>query len=533
MASFEVELHAMVPVRFWAVLPPLMACAGCSPPQQVPQPRPASPAPVLNAPPAMSAAPTPCEVAREQRARVAQLLQQGKLDRTVRVIQRADALCPAQQGESAAVLASTLAELRKGQQDGRAVIEAGLAANKKGDHAEAQRLFDRGRAALENAEGARMTVEPAQKLNMVAGWSRGGLLAELHQGHVTLRLASTLEERFRLEGAAAPVAFSPNGTRLVSGSAKEGVGLLWDTDNGRQIAELPGHRHGIEYLRFSRDSATIESQARDRTRVAWDAVTGREIGREMPRKQALNRDVFPSPVVPVKLTYWLDPKVAFGPDEVVCGNRIKRCPESGPRSIISPVLVELSPDGSRSATEWRRDLADCVWQCPSESVVVLGDVATGKELHRLFPCGMPRFSPNGAAVLSTGGGGFSDSKLRLWSVATGKLLFEMDGTFWAFSPDGTRFAASAYTSDGPVKTRMEFRLTADGSLLPSAGVELPDKPRYVLTPEGYVDFDSEETRSALVCRLKQYTFPFDVCEEQRRVPGLLHKLLSGDATVEP
>src|SRR4051812_42756386 len=42
----------------------------------------------------------PCEVAAEQRVRVPGLLAEGRLDRTVRVIRRADAMCPASAKES-------------------------------------------------------------------------------------------------------------------------------------------------------------------------------------------------------------------------------------------------------------------------------------------------------------------------------------------------------------------------------------------------------------------------------------------------
>jgi hypothetical protein len=71
----------------------VVSVVGCSPAQ------PAPPKPVVAiaqpAPPPL-AAKTPCEQARELRAQVPKFLEQGRLDRTVRTLARADLLCPAE-----------------------------------------------------------------------------------------------------------------------------------------------------------------------------------------------------------------------------------------------------------------------------------------------------------------------------------------------------------------------------------------------------------------------------------------------------
>ena len=58
---------------------------------------------------------SPCDIAADQRERLAGLLAAGKLDRTVRVIEHADALCPTTASSTWVPLITTLAELGRGE----------------------------------------------------------------------------------------------------------------------------------------------------------------------------------------------------------------------------------------------------------------------------------------------------------------------------------------------------------------------------------------------------------------------------------
>ncbi|KAG2739018.1 prolyl oligopeptidase, partial [Suillus brevipes Sb2] len=72
--------------------------------------------------------------------------------------------------------------------------------------------------------------------------------------------------------------FSPDGTRLVSGSDDETI-RLWDVGTGKAVGEpLEGHTSWVSSVSFSRDGTRIVSGSVDMTVRLWDAMTGQPIG---------------------------------------------------------------------------------------------------------------------------------------------------------------------------------------------------------------------------------------------------------------
>ena len=66
------------------------------------------------------------------------------------------------------------------------------------------------------------------------------------------------------------VAFSPDGTRLASGSSDMTL-KVWDATSGQELLTLKGHTDGVHCVAFSRDGQRLISASGDRTVKVWDA----------------------------------------------------------------------------------------------------------------------------------------------------------------------------------------------------------------------------------------------------------------------
>ncbi|MEM7537172.1 MAG: PQQ-binding-like beta-propeller repeat protein [Chloroflexota bacterium] len=182
------------------------------------------------------------------------------------------------------------------------------------------------------------------------------------------------------------VGFSPDGQRIVSGSEDSTV-RVWDAATGKQLAQLDGHSWDVMSVEFSPDGQRIVSGSEDSTVRVWDAATGKQLA----QLDGHSGDV---------------------------------------------MLVRFSPDGQRIAFGG------------SDSSVHVWDVATGEQLTQLnrhsgdvMSVG---FSPDGQRIVS----GSYDDSLRVWDVATGEQLVQLDrysGNVMSveFSPDGQRIASGS------------------------------------------------------------------------------------------
>jgi WD40 repeat protein len=264
----------------------------------------------------------PCDRAEVQRARVKGLLDAGKLDRALRVIEAADRVCPSSAGASAAAKVTTLAQIGRDQEalslagkiegdagasaeakaaagaaralvtalgdrrpaDGEALYREGLATLQAGAPAAAQRLFDRAIVAIERAARAAPGEERASLAldtpNGILGsiedvaWARIGdrsYLAVAHDERVSVFDAETWQLRTRFAGKdrIASLAASPDGRTLVTG-ALDAI-RLWDVESGKEIWRRDGTFNAAVY---SHDGKSLLVADRYEPRLEiWDAAT--------------------------------------------------------------------------------------------------------------------------------------------------------------------------------------------------------------------------------------------------------------------
>jgi hypothetical protein len=106
---------------------------------------------------------------------------------------------------------------------------------------------------------------------------RGSEIAAL-QGHENwVRSVAFSPDGTRIvSGSVQSVAFSPDGTRIVSGGS-DGTVRLWDVGRGSEIAALQGHEGWVRGVAFSPDGIRIVSGGSDGTVRLWDVGRGSEI----------------------------------------------------------------------------------------------------------------------------------------------------------------------------------------------------------------------------------------------------------------
>lgn len=88
------------------------------------------------------------------------------------------------------------------------------------------------------------------------------------------------KELFTLSGHGLAINFglySPDGTRIATGTSLDGVIKIWDAATGKELNTLTGHTSSIFDIEFSADGKRLASASRDATAKIWDVETGKEL----------------------------------------------------------------------------------------------------------------------------------------------------------------------------------------------------------------------------------------------------------------
>jgi len=272
---------------------------------------------------------------------------------------------------------------------------------------------------------------PFSRLILAVAFSPDGTRLASGSTDTTVRLWDTTGDRdpMTLQKHTGPtnvLAFSPDGKMLASGSTDKTV-QLWDTTTGEPRATLTGHLNGITALAFSPDGRTLVSGSTDGALRFWQTATGAPAdnfitGHTQSIKAATffqNSSTLVSAAFNGEITFW-DVETAQRRDEVPSPLRQNR----GHRDWYS--TVAFSPDGTKlvsAAADGTIVFGGFPIRFSStkpDNLTRLTDVSTGAELATLQKHASElTFSPDDrtktVAIISGG-------TIRLWNTETGDEL---------------------------------------------------------------------------------------------------------------
>ncbi len=289
------------------------------------------------------------------------------------------------------------------------------------------------------------------RLVLTLAWSPDGTYlvsgtanSAVHLWHATTgRHLFSCREPFRTSAWTASLAWSPDGAFLAFGSDDRTV-KVWQVEKGTSLTLKPlgtyrGHANWVNAVSWSPDGKRIASGSDDATVKVWQV--------EQVGSTARATTVETYRGLPVVTLRW-------SPD----GTAIASGGNSGTIQIWKPGSQEAaliyrhhrfgindlawSPDGTR--------IASCSW----DNVIRVWEVATGKTLltygGHSDGVNALAWSPDGIRIASGG----RDKTVHVWDAAKGRAMFLYRGhSSWiyavAWAPDGTRIASGG--NDGTVQ----------------------------------------------------------------------------------
>jgi len=279
---------------------------------------------------------------------------------------------------------------------------------------------------------ANLTVDPERSILLalqavVTTRPDGMVLQEANEALHSALAADRLLFAIR-DPSTANVAWSPDGRLLATGGTVLGTRqpdvILWDAATGGMIHRLSGHTGDVDSIAFSPDgSRLVTTAANDPRTIIWNTRTGR------PRLTVPIAEGYPGGA-----SFSPDGRlVAIGDTGDVAGIRIVDARTGDPVRTIGEGEVDyfspsFSPDGTTIGARSARD-------------VVVYDVATGQQVLNIPGAagdkGVVIYSPDGSRIATS----CCEGSPTIWDARTGRKLLTLEGPTGAQAFSGVAWSA--------------------------------------------------------------------------------------------